>query len=108
MVIAETAVVIPVLGLVALALAWGVSLTGSAMSLADAARNVARDVARGVAVGEALQAAQEQVPEATITVEGDGSMVSVVVHRDVAAPLPGLSFWVIPMEQSVTMPREWS
>lgn len=108
MVIAEAAVVIPVLTVVALALAWGVSLVGSSMVLADAARQVARDVARGVPVPESVESAQARAPQASITVQDTGADVTVIVRQEKAPPIPALSGLTVSLQQSVAIPREWS
>ena len=107
MVVAEAALVIPVLVVVAFVLAWGVSVTGTWLTLADATRQVARDVARGVSVDEAILAAESRAPEAVLTVDDLGSDVSVTAEQLVAPPVPLLSGWRLPLRQSVVIPREW-
>lgn len=107
MVIAETAIVIPVLAVIVGALAWGVSLVGVSLTMSDIARHIARDVARGVVVDEAVRSAQ--VHEGTeVSVEERDSWVTVRVARSVRTPLVWLSGLEVPLEQSVTIPREWS
>lgn len=108
MVIAEAAIAIPVLAAVALVLAWGVSLVGTTLTLADAARQVARDVARGVGVDESMQAAQGRAPNAVITVESVGADVHVVVRQEASPPIPVFEGITIPLRQSVVVPREWT
>lgn len=108
MVIAEAAIAIPVLTAVALGLVWALSLVGTTLTLADAARQVARDVARGVAVHESVGSAQERAPDAVITVESAGDEVLVVVRQDAVAPIPLLSGITIPLRQAVAVPREWT
>lgn len=107
MVVAEAALVIPVLAVVAFVLVWAVSVTGTWLTLADATRQVARDVARGVSVDEALFAAQSRAPEAVLRVDEVGSEVSVTAEQQVAPPVPLLSGWRLPLRQSVVIPREW-
>lgn len=107
MVVAEAALVIPVLAVVAFVLVWAVSVTGTWLMLADATRQVARDVARGVSVDEALLAAQSRAPEAVLTVDEVGAEVSVTAEQQVAPPVPLLSGWRLPLRQSVVIPREW-
>lgn len=107
MVVAEAALVIPVLAVVAFVLAWAVSVTGTWLTLADATRQVARDVARGVSVDEALLAAQPRAPEAVLSIEDVGSEVSVTAEQQVTPPLPLFSAWRFPVRQSVVIPREW-
>lgn len=108
MVIAETAIAIPALAIVAVTLVWGISLIGTSLTLADAARQVARDVARGVVAGEAVAAAQARAPRAIIAVKAFGDEVHVAVTQEVAPPVPALSGLVIPLSQSVVIPREWA
>lgn len=107
MVVAEAALVIPVLVVVAFVLAWGVSVTGTWLTLADATRQVARDVARGVSVDEALVSGQSRAPEALLTVDDLGSEVSVTAEQLVAPPVSLVSAWRVPLRQSVVIPREW-
>lgn len=108
MVLLETALAIPLLAAVAIALAWGISLTATSMALGDAARQVARDVARGVTVAAAVAAAQGVAPGATLQVVGEGSAVIVVADKDVHAPVPILSGISVTLRQRVSIPREWT
>jgi hypothetical protein len=108
MVLLETALAIPLLVAVAIALAWGVSLTATTMALGDAARQVARDVARGVAVPAAVAAAQDVAPDATVYVAAEGTSVVVVADQDVSVPVPLLSGISITLSQRVAIPREWT
>jgi len=107
MVVAEAAVVIPVMAVLALVLAWGVSVTADVMTLADAARQAARDIARGVSVGDAVVEAQRRAPEAEISIGESGDLVTVTVREDVAPPFPALDGFRLPLSQSVSVPREW-
>jgi len=108
MVLLETALAIPLLAAVAVALAWGVSLGATTMLLGDAARQVARDVARGVAVAEAIAAARESAPGASIEVVGEGASVMVVADQRVSAPVPILNGIGVTLSQRVVIPREWT
>lgn len=108
MVLLETALAIPLLAVVAMALAWGISLTATTMALGDAARQVARDVARGVTVAAAVSAAQGVAPGATIHVAGEGSAVVVVADQEVSAPVPILSGISVTLSQRVVIPQEWT
>ncbi len=107
MVVAEAAIVIPVMAALALVLAWGVSVTADVMTLADAARQAARDIARGVSVGDAVVEAQRRAPEAEISIGDNGDLVTVTVREDVAPPFPALDGLRLPLSQSVSVPREW-
>lgn len=108
MVIAETAIAIPVLAVVAVSLAWVVAVGATSLSLGDAARAAARDIARGVSVGEALAKAGETVPGAALSLDGGGEVAVVVATRDVRAPLPGLSGVPVTITQRVAIPKEWT
>lgn len=107
-VLLETALAIPLLLAVTVALAWGLSLTAATMALGDAARQVAREVARGVPVSEAVAGAQEGVPDATIEVSTADEQVLVVVAQSVSAPVPVLSGISVDLSQKVVVPAEWS
>ncbi len=107
MVIAETAIAIPLLMAVAAALIWGLSLMGTSLSMADTARQVARDVGRGVGIDDALRGAR--VPDGQrVSVDAQGDWVTVHVTHSAVTPLPFLDGLRVPLEQSVTLPREWS
>lgn len=108
MVLAETALAIPVLTAVAVVLAWGVTLAIDVLSLADTARQVARDVARGVSIEAAVDAATREHPDASVIVEESAEWVTVSAESVVRAPIPVLSGLVLPIRQSVTLSREWS
>lgn len=107
MVVAEAAVVIPVMAGVALVLAWGVSVTANVMTLADATRQAARDIARGVTIDDALTEAQRRAPGAVISVDEAGDLVTVTAREEVAPPFPALEGLRLPIRQSVSVPREW-
>lgn len=108
MVLLETALAIPLLAAVAIALAWGISLTATTMALGDAARQVAREVARGVTVPVAIAGAQGAAPGATVQVVGEGSTVVVIVAQEVSAPVPILRGISVTLSQRVAIPREWT
>ena len=108
MVLLETALAIPLLAAVTVALAWGISLGATSMALGDAARQAAREIARGVEVPAALEAAQVQAPGADLQVEeADGSVVVVAV-QEVSAPGPLLGGLGVTLSQRVAVPREWT
>lgn len=107
MVIAETAIAIPVLMSVAAALVWGLSLVGTSLGMADTARQIARDVGRGVGIDDAVRGAR--VPDGQrVSVDSHGEWVTVRVSHTAITPLPFLDGLTVPLEQTVTMPREWS
>ncbi len=106
-VLLETAIAIPVLLVIAGALAWALSLATTSLTLQEAARQVARDVARGIDSASAVAGAERAFPGASITVTDVTDAVVVVVTRDVAAPVPLLSGLTVPLRQELSMPREW-
>jgi hypothetical protein len=94
---AETAVVLPVLVALTLALGWLVSLAVTEVRVVDAARETARAVARDESPGEAVQRGRRVAPDgARFTVSSQGDSVVVSVRADVRGPgglfrfLPGL------------------
>jgi hypothetical protein len=107
-VLLETALAIPLLAAVAVALAWGVSLGATSMALGDAARTAARDLARGEPVAQVLDQARAQAPGASVRVEDAGDSVLVIVDREVSAPVPILRGITLTVHQQVAVPREWS
>ena len=108
MVLLETALAIPLLAAVAVALAWGISLGATSMALGDAARLAAREIARGVDVSVALAAAQAEVPAADVQVAEEGGSVVVIAVQDVRPPGPLLSGLAVTLSQRVAVPQEWT
>lgn len=86
MVTAETALVIPVLVAVSLAMVWLLTLGVAQMKVTDAAREAARALARGESADRALQLAELAAPGASVTIEDDNGMVVVTVRREVSPP----------------------
>ena len=107
MVIAETAIAIPVLMAVAGALIWGLSLIGLSLGMADTARQIARDVGRGISIDDAVREADVAEGQ-DVTVDAQGDWVTVRVAQAGATPIPFLRGLTVPLEQSVTFPKEWS
>ena len=104
----ETALAIPLLVAVAVALVWAISLTATSLALGDAARSAARDLARGEPSGQVLGRAQAAVPAASVRVADAGESVAVVITQDVSAPVPILRGISVTLSQRVAIPREWS
>lgn len=89
MVTAETAVVIPVGVVLAVALLWLVSIGFTQARLVDAAREGARLVARGDSVGVATASARRSAPDGTtLDVEQSADVVVVDARLRVDGPLP--------------------
>ena len=84
---AETAVVLPVLTVLALGLAWLVALGATQVRALDAARETARAAARGddPAAGIAL-GHRVATPGARITVRDEGDTIEVTVDAEVRGP----------------------
>ena len=107
-VLLETALAIPLLMAVAVALAWGLSLAATSASLGDAARNAARALARGEAGQQVLDRARASAPGAQVSIVDAGTDVAVVISRDVSPPVPILGGLSITVTQRVVIPREWT
>lgn len=91
---AETAVVLPVLVVFAMALAWGLLVVAAQIQCVDAARTGARAAARQDPVGAVVEVAREAAPRgARVTVSREAGLVRVVVVADPPA-LHGLPFEV--------------
>ena len=86
MVTAETAVVLPVLVAVTLAMVWLLTLGVAQMKVTDAAREAARALARGEPADRAVELAERAAPGASVTIEDDDGLVVVTVRQDVSPP----------------------
>jgi Flp pilus assembly protein TadG len=86
MVTAETAVVLPVLVAVTLAMVWLLTLGVAQMKVTDAAREAARALARGEPTDRAIQLAERAAPGAAVTIDDDEGMVVVTVRQEVSPP----------------------
>lgn len=101
---AESAVVLPVLVMFAMALVWGLLVVAAQIQCVDAARTGARAAARQDPADAVIEVAREAAPRgATVTVGRNGDEVRVVV---VAKPpvLGGLPFEV--REEAVASAEE--
>ncbi|MEU6303146.1 TadE family type IV pilus minor pilin [Streptomyces chartreusis] len=101
---AESAVVLPVLVMFAMALVWGLLVMAAQIQCVDAARTGARAAARQDPVDAVIEVTREAAPRgATVTVGREGDEVRVVV---VAKPpvLTGLPFEV--REEAVAAAEE--
>ncbi|MGW3140120.1 TadE family type IV pilus minor pilin [Streptomyces sp. NPDC001139] len=101
---AESAVVLPVLVMFAMALVWGLLVVAARIQCVDAARTGARAAARQDPADAVLRVAREAAPrDARVTVGREGDQVRVVV---VAKPpaLRGLPFEV--REEAVAAAEE--
>jgi Flp pilus assembly protein TadG len=78
---AETALALPVLAAVLLALVWLLTLGLTQMRVTDAAREAARAAARGDGTARAEQLARTAAPGAQVEVVSDGGVVRVRVSK---------------------------
>ncbi|MCC8335284.1 pilus assembly protein [Streptomyces sp. R1] len=91
---AETAVVLPVLVVFAMALVWGLLVVAAQIQCVDAARTGARAAARQDPADAVVKVAREAAPRgARVTVSREGGLVRVVVVAEPPA-LHGLPFEV--------------
>jgi Flp pilus assembly protein TadG len=86
---AETALVLPVLAAVLLAMVWLLALGLTQMRVTDAAREAARAAARGDGTARAEELARTAAPGARVEVVSDGGVVRVRVSK-VQRPPGGL------------------
>ncbi|KQY62696.1 MULTISPECIES: TadE family type IV pilus minor pilin [unclassified Nocardioides] len=83
---AETALALPLLVAVTLAMVWLLTFGVAQMKSTDAAREAARALARGETADRAVALAHEVAPGASVSIsEGDGT-VTVVVSDQVPSP----------------------
>jgi hypothetical protein len=87
MVTAEAAVVLPLISLVALVLAWVVSIGIAQVRVVDAARDAARAVARGDSDQAAAAAARRTAGgQVSVLIRHRDGLVTVTVSQQAAAP----------------------
>lgn len=86
MVTAETAVALPVLVAVTLAMVWLLTVGVAQMKVTDAAREAARALARGESTEHAVDLARRAAPGSTVSVTQTGGEVVVTVEGQVVAP----------------------
>ncbi|WUM07892.1 pilus assembly protein [Streptomyces sp. NBC_00334] len=80
---AETAVVLPVLVVFAMALVWGLLVVAAQIQCVDAARTGARAAARQDPADAVVEVAREAAPPgARVTVSREANLVRVVVVAD--------------------------
>jgi hypothetical protein len=90
---AETAMVLPMLVAVALALAWMVALAATQVRVVDAAREVARAAARDESHADALALGRRVAPRGSVVeVQGRGDTVVAHVTARVRGPRGLLGF----------------
>lgn len=83
---AETALVLPLLVAVTLAMVWMLTVGVAQMKSTDAAREAARALARGESPDRATALAREVVAGAEVSVVDEGETVRVTVESPVPSP----------------------
>jgi Flp pilus assembly protein TadG len=83
---AETALALPLLTAVALAMVWLMALGLAQMRVIDAAREAARSAARGDGTAHAEQLARAAAPGSRVEVETEGGVVRVRVSAVMRPP----------------------
>ncbi|OIJ69741.1 TadE family type IV pilus minor pilin [Streptomyces mangrovisoli] len=102
---AESAVVLPVLVLVAMALLWGLCVMAVRIQCVDAARSGARAAARQDPAAAVAAVTRDLAPRgSTVTVSREGDQVRVTVVAGLPGPLRGLPFEV--REEAVAASEE--
>ncbi|NYG58976.1 Flp pilus assembly protein TadG [Nocardioides daedukensis] len=84
---AETALALPLLVAVTLAMVWMVAFGVQQMKATDAAREAARAMARGESSEDATELARRVVPRAEVSVSESAGRITVVVVAEVASPV---------------------
>lgn len=102
----ESAVAIPALAAVTLALLWGLGLGITALSLGDTARHAARALARGDSPAQVAGWIQAQAPRAQARIQDEGGTVTVLLSQDVTVPVPILDGVGTTIRQSATAAKE--
>lgn len=105
-VIAETAIAIPCLIAIGIALLWALGVGTTALALADAAGQAARAAARGESAAVVAGLASQAAPRAQVAVQMGESLVSVALSQQVSVPLPLLDGLAVTVERSATAARE--
>ena len=105
-VVAEAALVIPIILAVAVSAVFLMSLVIAILGLQDAAHTAAREVARGASPHSIHEALTASYPQTTVTVAPTPQGVAVTVHRDVpvlGGLFAGLS---LPLQRRAIVPFE--
>lgn len=105
-VIAETAIAIPCLLAIGIALLWALGVGTTTLALSDAAGQAARAAARGESAAVVAGLAAQAAPRAQVAVQAGESLVSVVLSQQVSIPLPLLDGLAVTVQRSATAARE--
>jgi hypothetical protein len=103
----ETALMLPVLFLIALVFISGISLGVQTLSLSDATRTAARELARGEGEESVRETFYRSEPTAKLQITWDTSTVSVESLKLGEFGMSFMGFTPFELSQSHTAPREW-
>lgn len=107
-VLLETAIAVPALLMVTVAMLWGIGMGVTSLTLSDSARDIARAIARGQSAEVAVEQAAETAPHAHFEIDTLETSVAVKVSQFVSVPLPLFEGLGMRIEQEATAPREES
>jgi Flp pilus assembly protein TadG len=105
-VLLETAIAVPALLMVTVAMLWGIGMGVTSLTLSDSARDIARAIARGQNPDVAVQRAAENAPQAHFAIDSSDKSIAVKVSQFVSIPLPMFEGLGMRIEQAATAPRE--
>ena len=105
-VLLETAIAVPALLMVTVAMLWGIGMGVTSLTLSDSARDIARAIARGQSAEVAVEHAAENSPQAHFEIDTLETSVAVTVSQFVSIPLPLFEGMGMRIEQQATAPRE--
>lgn len=105
-VLLETALAIPFLLAIGVALLWGLSVGSTILALSGTAHEAARAVARGDSPASVAALAAAGAPRAQVEVAEGSDLVSVALSQQVSIPLPLLEGFRMTVHRSATAARE--
>lgn len=105
-VLLETALAIPFLLSIGVALLWGLSIGSTILALSGTAHEAARAIARGDSPASVAALAAAGAPRAQVQVDEGSDLVSVVLSQQVSIPLPLLEGYRMTVQRSATAARE--
>ncbi len=105
-VLLETALAIPCLLAVGVALLWGLSIGSTILALSSTAHEAARAIARGDSPASVAALAAAGAPRAQVQVDEGSDLVSVALSQQVSIPLPLLEGYRLTVHRSATAARE--
>jgi len=105
-VIAETAIAIPCLLAVGMALLWAIGIGSTSLALSDAAGQAARAAARGESAAVVAGLAAQAAPLAEVAVQQQDALISVALAQRISIPLPLLDGFAVTVRRTATAARE--